>query len=65
MKAVYFFASKNMLGTFLAVQWLRLYTPNAEGSSPIPSQGTRSHMPQLKISHATTKTQCSQINKIK
>ena len=47
------------------VQWLRL-APNA-GS---PDQGTRSHMlqlrvcmPQLKIPHATMKTQCNEINK--
>ena len=41
MKAVYFFASKNMLGTFLAVQWLRLYTPNAGDMGSIPGQGTK------------------------
>ena len=43
---------------------LRLYTPNAEGLGLIPGQGTRSHMPQLrlKILRASTKTQCSQIN---
>ena len=34
------------------VQWLRLYAPNAEGLGSIPSQGTRSHRPQLS-SHAT------------
>ena len=28
----------------------------------LPGKGTRSHMPQLKILHATTKTWCSQIN---
>ena len=40
------------------------------GPGSIPGQGTGSHMPelrahvpQLKILHATTKTQCSQINK--
>ena len=49
----------NKKGTSLMVQWLRLYTPNAEGSSSIPSQGTRSHMPQLKIPHTTIKTWCS------
>ena len=52
------------------VQWLRLHAPSAGGPASIPVQGTRSHMPQLKILHsatkilhATTKTQHSQINK--
>ena len=52
------------------VQWLRLHAPNAEDPGSIPGQGTRSHilelsgcMSQLKISHATTKTQWSQIKK--
>ena len=53
-------------------QWLRLYAPNAGGLGSIPSQGTRSYMPQVRIPHATTKmeisvfhkkTQHSQINK--
>ena len=46
------------------VQWLRLCTLNAGGTGSIPGQGTRSHMLQLKILHASTKTQCSQINKL-
>ena len=37
---------KDRLGTSLAVQWLRLHTPNAGGPGSIPVQGTRSHMPQ-------------------
>ena len=41
---------------FLVVQWLGLWAPNAEGLGLIPDEGTRSHMPQLKILHATTKT---------
>ena len=54
------------------VQWLRLHAPNTGGPGSIPGQGTRSHMPplsskvqmlQLKIPHATTKTQCSQKKK--
>ena len=52
-------------------QWLRLLTPNAGGLGSIPSQGTRSHMlqlkvhtSQLKIPHATAKTWQSQINKL-
>ena len=36
------------MGTFLVAQWLRLHTPNAGGPDVIPSQGTRSHMPQLR-----------------
>ena len=58
------------MGTSLVVQWLRLCTPNAGGPGSVPGQGTRSHMPQLKIlhaatkiPHATTKTRHSQINK--
>ena len=42
---------------------LRLCAPNARDPSLISGQGTRSHMPQLKIPRAATKTQCSQINK--
>ena len=51
------------LGTSLVVQWLRLSTPGARGLSPIPSQGIRSHMLQLKILYASVKTRHSQINK--
>ena len=40
-------------GTLLAVQWLRIHAPNAEGTSSIPSWGT-------KIPHVA---QHSQINK--
>ncbi|TEA37484.1 hypothetical protein DBR06_SOUSAS8810006, partial [Sousa chinensis] len=46
----------------LVVQWLTVHTPNAGGPGSIPGQGTRSHMPQLrvlmlqlKIPHAATK----------
>ena len=56
----------------LVVEWLRFWAPNAGDLSLIPGQGTRSHMPQLrvhilqgKILCATTKTQHSQINKLK
>ena len=31
------------------VQWLRLQAPSAEGLGSIPGQGTRSHMPQLRV----------------
>ena len=37
------------LGTPLVGQWLRPHTPSAEGLSWIPDQGTRSHMPQLRV----------------
>ena len=48
--------SKVMVGrTCLVVQWLRLCAPNAGDPSSILGQGTRSHMPQLKIPHATMK----------
>ena len=35
------------------VQWLRFHTPNAGILGSIPGQGTRSHMPQLRGSHAS------------
>ena len=50
-------------GTSLVVQWLRLLTLSAGGPGSIPAQGTRSHVPPLKILHAATRAQCSQINK--
>ena len=43
-------------GTSLVVQWLRTQSPNAGELGLIPGQGPRSHMAQLKILHATTKT---------
>ena len=49
---------------------LVVHDPNAGGHGSIPGQGTGSHKPQLrvgmlqlKISHATTMIQWSQINK--
>ncbi|TEA36102.1 hypothetical protein DBR06_SOUSAS11510009, partial [Sousa chinensis] len=39
----------------LVVQRLRLRAPNAGGKGLIPGQGTRSHIPQLKILHAASK----------
>ena len=47
---------ENGLWASLMVQWLRLGVPNAGGMGLIPGQGTRSHMPQLRIPHAATKT---------
>ena len=46
------------------VQWLRFQAPHAGGLGSIPGKGTRSHNPQLKILHAATKTQNSQINQL-
>ena len=50
---------KNYLdyGTSLVIQWLRLRALNAGGLGLIPGWGTRAHMLQLKILHATTKTE--------
>ena len=39
----------------MVVQWVKLPAPNSGGPSLIPGQGTRSHMPQLKILHAAMK----------
>ena len=57
-------------GTSLVAQWLRLWAPNVGALGSIPGQGTRSHLPQLrvrmlqlKIPRAATKNQRSQINK--
>ena len=50
-------------GTSLVVQRLRLCAPTAGDLGLIPGQGVRSHKPQLKSSHAATKTQHNQINK--
>ena len=36
-------------GTSLVVHWLRLHAANAGGPCSIPGQGTRSHMPQLRV----------------
>ena len=49
----------------LVVQQLRCCAPNAEGLSLIPGQGTKSHMPQLKIQYAATKTPCSQTHSLR
>ena len=58
-------------GTSLVVLWLRFHAPNVESLGSIPGQGTRSHMPQirvcmlhLKIPTVATKTQYSQIKKL-
>lgn len=58
---------KYITGTSLVVQRLRLCAPNAGDLGLIPGQVTRSHMlklrvcvPQLKIPHATIKTEDSE-----
>ena len=48
--------------TVLVVQWLRVCPPSAGDPDSVSGQGTRSHMPQLRILCAPTKTQCSQVN---
>ena len=58
-----FWQQKRQSGASLVVQWLRLCVPNSGDLGLIPGQETRSHMSQLKIPQATTKTQHSQINK--
>ena len=35
--------------TSLVAQWLRLLAPNAGGPGSIPDQGTRSHVPHLRV----------------
>ena len=57
--------NQNAQVTFLVVQWLRLGAPHAGGPGVIPGQGTRSHIPQLKIPRAATKAWCSQIKRKK
>ena len=49
------------LGTSLVVQWPRFCTPNTGVTGLFPDQGTRSHIPQLKILHTATKSWHSQI----
>ena len=55
--------NKDIHGTYLVVQWVRLHAPNAGGPGLIPGRGTRSRMlqlrvcmPQLRSPHATTKS---------
>ena len=62
-------AIKKNEGTSLVAQWVGLRTPNAGGPGSTPGQGTRSHVPQLRVHMpqlrsppAATNTQCDQIN---
>ena len=52
---------RNITGTSLVVQWLKLQTPNVGHPDLIPGQGTRSHMPQLRP--AQTNKQLNLLNK--
>ena len=36
-------------GSSLLVQWLTILAPSAEGLGLTPDQGTRSHIPQLRV----------------
>ena len=56
--------TKNISGTSLVVQGLRLHAPNSGALGSIPSQGTRLPMQRLKILCAATKIQHSQTNKV-
>ena len=44
----FFWNKKDVRGTSLVMRWLELWVPNTGGLGSIPSQGTRSHMMQLK-----------------
>ena len=64
------FKAKNYthIGTSLAVQWLRLHSPNVRGLGLIPGQGTIFHVQQLRVRmlqlmtpHTALKGQHSQI----
>ena len=70
-RVVLFYNWKHKPRTSWVVRWLRLHTPNAGSLGSIPGQGTRSHMPQLRVCmlqqrilHAAMKTQHSQKNKL-
>ena len=63
MKNSALFSYIKIQGTSVVVQWLRLHAPKAGYPSSNPGQGTRSHMPQLKIPYSATDTRHSQLNK--
>ena len=46
---------KEIIGSSLVVQWLRLHTANAGGPGSIPGQRIRSYMLQLESPHGATK----------
>ena len=45
-------------GASLVVWWLRLHAPNAGSLGLIPGQGTRSHVPQLRVGMPKDPTCC-------
>ena len=51
---------RKLTGTSLLVQWLRLHTPDAGDPVSITGQGTRSHMPQLRVCMCVLVTQSCQ-----
>ena len=56
------YSHSNMhLWTSLVVQWVRLHAPNAGGPGLIPGQGTRSHMPQLRVLMLQLKTRACRL----
>lgn len=46
-------------GSFLMAQWLKVHASNAEGPGSIPSLGTRSHMPQVRLFMPHLKITCT------
>ena len=48
-KTISYLIKKNVSGTSLVVQWLRLHAPNAGGPGLIPVQRARSHIPQPRV----------------
>ena len=57
---LFYHNKKQIKGTSVVVQWLRLHSPSTVGLGLILGQRTRSCMPQLKILLAATKTWYSQ-----
>ena len=51
----------SLIGTSLVVQWLGLHAPRAGGTSPIPGQGTRALMPQLRACMPQLRARTSQL----
>ena len=66
----YIWTQSKIIGTSPVVQSLRLWDSNAGGLGSVPGQGTRSHMPQVRVHMLKLKRSCmpqlrqhSQINK--
>ncbi|TEA15423.1 hypothetical protein DBR06_SOUSAS5010148, partial [Sousa chinensis] len=45
----------------LVVQWQGLHAPSVGGPSLIPGQGTRSHMPQLRVRMPQQRSRMTQL----